>query len=64
MFRIFQFINHGGSIIFDRNMAVPYDVYNHIIFSQPATFCTYVLPCPNSEKEPLPVMISYSHKAI
>ena len=41
MFRIFQFINHCGSVIFDRDMAVPYDVYNHIIFSQPITPCTY-----------------------
>lgn len=32
MFRIFQFINHGGGIIFNRDMAVSYNIYNHIIF--------------------------------
>ena len=30
MFRIFQLIDHGGGIIFHRDMAVAYDIYNHI----------------------------------
>ena len=55
MFRIFQFINHGGGIIFNRDMAVSYNIYNHIIFSQPITSCTYSRTHIRCRREKYPV---------